>query len=122
MMLVGATLGMAKIPVPFVEVGILTSVIVLGLLVAFAVELPLAFGAAIVGVFALFHGYAHGHEAGDTVNGVEYMAGFTLATAGLHAVGIGFAQAMGFIAMKPLIRIAGALCLPVGIALLLGLL
>ena len=42
-------------------------------------------------MFALFHGHAHGSEVAETLNGVEYMAGFALATAALHLAGIGFA-------------------------------
>lgn len=113
-MLVGGALGMARIPVPFVEPGILASVITLGLLVALAVDLPVAVGAAIIGVFALFHGHAHGSEVAETIGGAEYMAGFALATAALHLAGIGFAQMMTYFALRPAIRIAGALCVAIG--------
>ena len=51
-------------------------------------------GAATVAVFALFHGHAHGTEVAEKIGGIEYMAGFALATATLHAVGIGIALAM----------------------------
>ena len=61
---------------------------------ALAVDLPVVAGAAIIGVFALLHGHAHGSEVAENVGGVEYMAGFALATATLHVVGIGFALAM----------------------------
>ena len=91
MMLIGGALGMAHVAVPFVEPGILASVVALGLLVALAVDLPVATGAAIVAVFALLHGHAHGTEVAETLSGIEYMAGFALATATLHVVGIGFA-------------------------------
>ena len=64
-MLIGAALGMAHVPLPFVEPGILASVVALGLLVALAVDLPVAAGAAIVGVFALLHGHAHGTEVAE---------------------------------------------------------
>ena len=91
-MLVGGALGMEGAPVPFVEPGILASVVALGLLVALAVDLPVVVGAGILAVFALFHGHAHGSEVAETLNGVEYMAGFALATAALHLAGIGFAR------------------------------
>jgi urease accessory protein len=120
LMLLGGALGMAHVALPFVEPGILASVVALGLLVALAVDLPVITGAAIVGVFALFHGHAHGSEAASTISGTEYMAGFALATATLHLVGIGFAQMMTRANLRPCIRAVGALCVAVGGALALG--
>ncbi len=119
-MLVGGALGMAHVPLPFVEPGILASVVALGLLVALAVDLPVAAGAAIVGVFALLHGHAHGSEVAENIGGIEYMAGFALATATLHGVGIAFALLMQRAALRPLIRVAGAACVLVGAGLYAG--
>jgi len=119
-MLVGGVVGMEGVPVPFVEPGILASVVALGLLVALAVDLPVAVGAAILAVFALFHGHAHGSEVADTLNGVEYMAGFALATAALHLAGIGFAATMTHFSLRPAVRIVGALCLPIAAGLYAG--
>jgi urease accessory protein len=119
-MLIGGALGMVHVRVPFVEPGILASVVALGLLVALAVDLPVAAGAAIVSVFALLHGHAHGSEVAENVGGIEYMAGFALATATLHAVGIGFALTMQRAHLRPLIRVAGALCVAVGPGLYTG--
>jgi urease accessory protein len=113
-MLIGGALGMAHVPVPFVESGILASVVALGLLVALAVDLPVWIGAAVVGVFALLHGHVHGSEVAENIGGIEYMAGFALATATLHLVGIGFAQMMTRANLRPAIRVAGALCVVVG--------
>lgn len=119
-MLVGGALGMAHVTLPLVEPGILASVVALGLLVALAVDLPVSVGAAIVGVFALLHGHAHGTEVAETVSGAEYMAGFALATATLHLIGIGFAQLMVRAQLRPVIRIAGALCVVIGAGLITG--
>jgi len=121
-MLGGGVLGMEAVPVPFVESGILASVGTLGLLVALAVDLPVAVGAAIIAIFAVFHGHAHGSEVAETLNGVGYMAGFALATAALHLAGIGFAQTMTRFSLRPAIRVAGALCVPLGAGLFAGLL
>jgi urease accessory protein len=90
-MILGGLLGMAAVPVPFVEGGIAMSLLVLGVLIAAAVRLPLLLSAAIVGVFAVFHGYAHGAEMPQDASGLEYAAGFVLATALLHACGIAVA-------------------------------
>jgi urease accessory protein len=121
-MLVGDTLGMAHVSVPFVQPGILASVVALGLLAALAVDLPVAAGTAIVGAFALLHGHAHGTEVAENIGGAGYMAGFALATATLHAVGIGFALTMQHVNLRPLIRVAGATCTAVGVGLFIGVL
>jgi len=121
-MLVGGALGIAHVAVPLVEPGILASVVALGLLVTLAVDLPVWTGAAIVAVFGLLHGHAHGTEVAETVSGAEYMAGFALATATLHGVGIGFAQMMTRAQLRPLIRVAGAACIMIGAGLYAGVL
>jgi urease accessory protein len=121
-MLAGAALGMMHVAVPFVEPGILASVVALGLLVALAVDLPVWTGAAIVAAFALLHGHAHGAEVAENFGGIEYMAGFALATATLHGVGIGFAQLMTRAHLRPLVRIAGAVCVMIGAGLWSGVL
>jgi urease accessory protein len=121
-MLVGGAFGMVHMHVPFVEPGILASVVALGLLVALAVDLPLWIGATIIGVFAVFHGHAHGSEVAENVGGFEYMAGFAIATVALHAAGIGFALLASRAQMRPLIRVAGALCLVIGVGMIGGVL
>ena len=119
-MSVGAALGMAHIALPLVEPGILASVVVLGLMVTLAVDLPVAMGAVLIGAFALLHGHAHGSEVAENIGGIAYMAGFALATATLHLVGIGFAQLMARAQLGPAIRVAGALCVAVGAGLYAG--
>jgi urease accessory protein len=121
-MLIGGALGMMQVGLPFVEPAILASVVALGLLVALAVDLPVAVGAVIIGAFALFHGHAHGAEAGETMGGLEYMAGFAIATAALHAAGIGFALVAARNSLRPLVRMAGAVCVVIGAGLIGGIL
>jgi urease accessory protein len=116
-MLVGGALGMAHVPVPFVEPGILASVVALGLLVALAIDLPVAAGATIIGVFAIFHGHAHGSEVAENVGGAEYMIGFALATASLHAIGLGVALALSSVRMRAVVRLAGVACVLIGVGL-----
>jgi urease accessory protein len=119
-MLIGGALGMAHVPLPFVGPGILASVVALGLMVALAVDLPVAAGAAIIGLFALLHGHAHGTEVAENIGGIEYMAGFALATATLHGVGVAFAIALQRVALRPVVRVAGAACALVGVGLFAG--
>ena len=119
-MLVGGALGMAHVHVLLFEPGILASVVTLGLLVALAVDLPVWLGAVILGVFAIFHGHAHGSEVAENVGGIEYMAGFALATATLHLIGIG--TALTLTGWRSAIRVAGAASAVIGVGLIIGVL
>jgi urease accessory protein len=116
-MTLGGALGMAGVHLPMVEAGIMVSILVLGLLIAAAVRLPAAAGMAIVGLFALFHGHAHGAELPAGATGLTYALGFIAATICLHAVGIG----LGLLAQKklpaPAIRWAGAAIIAGGVCL-----
>ena len=114
-MLAGAALGMAHVALPDVEPAIMASVVAIGILVALAVDLPVSAGAAVVGVFALFHGHAHGTEVAETVGGIEYMAGFAVATATLHAIGIALALGLARAHLRRLVRVGGAACALIGI-------
>lgn len=88
MMVAGGLLGFAGFELPFVEQGIGLSVVVLGALVAFGVKMPTVIAMGVVGLFAIFHGHAHGTELPAGSEPVEFAAGFVLATALLHAGGV----------------------------------
>jgi urease accessory protein len=107
-MSLGGALGMSGISLPFVEQGIVLSVIILGVLVAAAVRLPLPVSAGIVGLFALVHGCAHGAEIPSSASGLPYALGFAAATALLHAAGVSF----GLLTQRPhysqFVRFTGA--------------
>jgi len=119
----GGFLGVMGVQVPFVEVGIALSVIVLGAIVAFGVKAPVAVAMGVVGLFAIVHGHAHGSEMPLDTSGVEYAAGFMMATALLHAIGIGIGFLIGMTG-KTLgdnaYRVAGGVASVAGVALLLG--
>jgi urease accessory protein len=89
LMIIGGALGMGGVGIPYVEQGIAASVLVLGILIAAAVRLPVAASMALVGLFALFHGYAHGAEMPGTASGFIYGVGFVTATTSQHLAGIG---------------------------------
>jgi urease accessory protein len=95
MMVLGGALGVAGLGLPLVEVGIALSVVVLGAAVALRPNLPAAAAMALVGVFALFHGHAHGAEMPETASALTYGAGFVAATVLLHAAGLGLGLALG---------------------------
>ena len=116
-MLLGGALGMAGVGLPMAEAGILASVMVLGLLVLAAVQLPAAAGAILVAAFALLHGHAHGAELPTGAAAATYAAGFAIATAILHAIGIGVASLAKAPNGRLLVRGAGALVAAAGVAL-----
>lgn len=123
MMVLGGVLGMAGVGLPFVEIGIGLSVVVIGLAVAFGFHLPTAVAMALVGLFAVFHGHAHGAEMPETASGLAYGAGFVLATALLHALGIGTGLGLGRTgaAVGPrALRTAGSAMALAGAAILAG--
>jgi urease accessory protein len=86
-MLAGFAAARLGLQISFVESAISASIMVLGLLASLRVKAPLVLGAAIVGLFAFFHGHAHGTEVAASV--IPYTAGFTLSTAVLHGAGVG---------------------------------
>ncbi|MDR3458874.1 MAG: HupE/UreJ family protein [Verrucomicrobiae bacterium] len=108
-MALGGILGMNGIQVPLAEQGVAASVLILGLLLAAAARLPLAASVVTVGIFAIFHGYAHGAEMPATAAGLSYGLGFLAATAALHLVGIGLGLLAQQLGSTRLIRCAGVL-------------
>jgi urease accessory protein len=87
-MAVGGALGVIGMPLPAGELLIALSVVVLGTLVASARRLPIWAALAIVGVFAIAHGHAHGAELPDAADALAFTVGFVLATGLLHLAGI----------------------------------
>jgi len=116
-MAVGFLLAIGGIELPFVEPVILASIVALGLLVAMAVRLPVAASAAVVGVFALFHGHAHGGELGGA-GALQFGLGFLVATAALHGAGIGLGVTLG--RNQTVARILGGVAALGGIAMMFG--
>lgn len=112
-MALGGALPGLGISLPLVEQGIVLSVLLLGVLIAASVRLPLVLSSGMVGLFALWHGHAHGTEMPAAAGGIGYALGFVLATAALHAIGIAFGVGMRQRAHERVIRAAGtgiALC------------
>lgn len=124
-MAAGGALGIAGVAVPFVELGIGLSVVALGAAVAFDVKAPVAAAMAVVGLFAIFHGHAHGAEMPEDAAGYAYGLGFMLGTAFLHLAGLGVGFAIGWAAEArgrfAVQAVGGAICLA-GIAIVTGVL
>ena len=121
-MALGGVVGIMGISLPGVEIGVAASGIALGAMVAFAIRPPLAIAGAIVAVFAVFHGYAHGVELPEAASAVSYAFGFVLATGLLHALGIAIGTVKRWPWGSPVIRGAGAAIALVGVWFLVPLL
>lgn len=106
-MLAGTLLAMAGVAAPFVEQGILVSVLVVGVLLALAVRFSLVAGIITAASFALFHGLAHGAELPLAANPLAYIAGFLISTSALLFVGTRLGQLADSYSMGLISRIAG---------------
>jgi urease accessory protein len=99
-MALGGLLGILGVPLPLVEYGIALSVLILGVALFAKRRIPEALAMVAVGVFAIFHGHAHGAEipkaSGETMFFLAYVIGFLTATAGLHVIG----ALLGYIALR----------------------
>lgn len=87
-MAAGGVLGLLDVGLSAIEVGIASSVLVLGLAIAADRRVPVALAMASVALFAIFHGYAHGAEMPTVAEPVRYAAGFLTGTAALHVLGV----------------------------------
>ncbi|MDX2204414.1 MAG: HupE/UreJ family protein [Hyphomicrobiaceae bacterium] len=120
LMLAGGAVGAAHLPLALAEPGIIASVIALGIAVTASLRAPTALGAVVIGAFALLHGYAHGLELPAGASAAGYMAGFALATALLHSIGVTAATVAGQGAGRVAVRTAGAIVAAAGLALALS--
>lgn len=124
MMIVGGIMGVSGVGLPFVEAAIALSIVVLGGALAFGRSIPVVLAMALAGLFAVFHGHAHGTEMPVAASGLVYGAGFVLATALLHAAGLGAglaASRLGGETGARLTRITGAVVAVAGLSILTGI-
>ena len=119
-MAVGAALGIMGLEIPLVEFVIALSGVVLGALIALRFKAPLAIAMVLVGIFAIFHGYAHGTEMPGQISAITYGAGFVIGTGLLHLAGI----TIGFATRLPLgellVRGCGGVISVIGLTYLVG--
>jgi urease accessory protein len=111
LMACGAAFGLMGYPLPFVEIGIAVSAIVLGLMVLIEARPPLTVSIIIVAFFAIFHGHAHGTELPAGESGMLYSIGFVVATGLLHAIGISIGIIHHWRTGRLILRTAGAMVL-----------
>ena len=119
MALAGA-LAVLGLPLPGIETGIAASGVVLGLMVLLMLRPPMAVAAAMVGLFAMFHGHAHGTELPEAANPLTYALGFVIATGALHLLGIALGLLMRWPSGRFAVRAMGGVIALAGGAFLTG--
>jgi urease accessory protein len=117
MLLMGAVAGLQGVAVAAVEPMIAASLLVTGLLVVSRLRVPGLAAALLVGVFAVFHGLAHGYELAGNANATQTLAGMFTATVLLHATGLALGWALRS-ANVWVPRMAGAAVALLGLGLL----
>ncbi|MEJ2610307.1 MAG: HupE/UreJ family protein [Candidatus Thiodiazotropha sp.] len=116
----GGALGVIGVPLPAIETGIGVSAVVLGAMVAFAIRPPIWVAAVIVGIFAIFHGHAHGTELPNAANPLTYSAGFIIATGLIHLSGIALGLMVRWPAGKVTVQVGGSAIALAGVGFLTG--
>jgi urease accessory protein len=117
-MALGGALGVIGLPLPYVEIGIAGSAVILGLMVAFAARPPIWIAALIVGAFAIFHGHAHGAELPQAADPVAYSFGFVVSTGLLHLAGMALGLLASWRLGAFLVRSGGAAIAVLGVVFL----
>lgn len=120
-MALGGVLGVLGVPLPGTEIVVAASALVLGFAVAMALRVPFAAAAALVAVFAVFHGYAHGSEMPGASNALAYGVGFVAATGMLHACGIAIGLLIRWPVGAQTVRALGATIAGLGAVFLLSM-
>ncbi len=121
-MAIGGLLGWLNVGLTSIELGISFSVLILGIAIAADRKLPVLVAMGAVGIFAIFHGYAHGAEMPTVANALTYGLGFMTGTALLHVAGLVVGDISQHYARgKILLRVAGAAIAGVGTWFLVGL-
>lgn len=121
-MAVGGLLGWIDVGLSAIEVGIAFSVLALGTAIALDKKLPVVAVMSAVGVFAVFHGYAHGAEMPVVATALTYAVGFMTGTALLHIMGVIIGDiSQQYERGKLLLRGAGVLIAGTGAVYLIGI-
>jgi urease accessory protein len=122
MMACGTLIGMAAIPLPFIEAGIALSIVVFGLMLMSNRSPSLLLTTLAVGFFALFHGHAHGTEAAGNISGLAYATGLLSVSALLHACGALAAVLLIRTHRASALRLSGSVLAVAGVGIVAGLL
>ena len=108
-MFIGGLIGLNIGGLGGYEIGIALSVLLLGSALAADKTLNSIFAMIAVGIFAIFHGYAHGEEIPSIARPTPYIAGFMMGTILLHITGLILADiSTHYKTGKIILRSAGA--------------
>ena len=122
-MALGGLLGLMGVGFIAVEVGIALSVLVLGLVILAKQSIPVYVVMIAVGLFAIFHGYAHGAEMPEIAQPIRYALGFLTATAVIHIAGVLIGDIPGHYKYGPVVlRALGGVIAVFGALFLIGVL
>lgn len=121
LMVVGSVLGISGVAIPFVETGVVASVVILGLTIVAAWQAPIAVAGILVAIFGLFHGYAHGAEIPSAATPVAYSVGFLVSTGLLQLAGIGIGSFKALRHGVQTLRAVGVLIAAAGLWIFLGM-
>jgi len=122
-MALGGLLGLMGVGFIAVEVGIALSVLALGLVILAKQSIPVYVVMVAVGLFAVFHGYAHGAEMPDIAQPIRYALGFLTATAIIHIAGVLIGDIPGHYKYGPIVlRVLGGVIAVFGALFLVGVL
>lgn len=124
MMSIGAVIGFILGPTPIIDYGAALSLILFGIALVIQRQIPEALTLISVGIFAIFHGYAHGEafpSEQTIIFFIAYSIGIIVSTAGLNII----STLIGFIALRSergelILRISGVLIGLAGIYFLLN--
>jgi urease accessory protein len=119
LMVVGAGLGFSGVSLPIAELLVATSVVIVGLVLAFNWHASLVLANGLTGVVGLFHGYVHASEMAISTGALSYSIGFLFTTALLQ--GLGVATGLFSTGTVKVLRLSfGLLCSGIGLFLLAG--
>lgn len=116
-MIIACILAVMGLHVPFMEQGIVLSVIALGILLAAASKFSTPICAVMVAAFAFFHGAAHGSEMPAELSSVMFVIGFSAASMILHVAGIALNSILPTVNNHIITRIAGGVIALTGLSM-----
>lgn len=111
-MLAGTLLGLGNVSVPGGEIGVLLSIVAMGLLLL-SKRISLSVALPLIAVSGLVHGNLHGLEAPTMSNPAFYILGLLISTAMLHLSGI----AVGSLLRERSVKLAGVALLALAVVL-----
>lgn len=106
-MIAGAVLGISGVALPVLETGIAASVLIMGLLLLVLARVPAWSGMALIALFAVFHGNAHGLEMPSSAATVMFVSGFLMTTGLLHLCGVKLGNLFTVLQREWILRSAG---------------